>query len=36
MTFFISVTGMINERLRILGNVIFRSYFLNASFMLFK
>ncbi len=36
MIFFISVTGMINERLRIQGNVIYRGYFLNASFMLFK
>lgn len=36
IAFFISVTVMINERLRILDNVICRSYFLNVSFMLFK
>ncbi len=36
IAFFISVTIMINERLRILGNVICRGYCLNVSFMPFK
>ena len=36
MTFFISATVMINERLHIFGYVVCQSYFLNTSFMLFK